>query len=59
MEKRGTIEDKEDGRERRLKDKKMNTEGEKLVNWLEEERIINGAKDKDEEGEMMFTGGRR
>lgn len=52
-------EGEESGR-RKLKDKVINVEGRKLVNFLEEKgwSILNGNVRGDEEGEWTFTGGR-
>ncbi|XP_077272062.1 uncharacterized protein LOC143902767 [Temnothorax americanus] len=47
------------GEERKSKDKEINAEGKKLIEFLEEEGlgILNGTKG-DKEGEFTFTGGR-
>jgi len=57
---RGALEDGEEGRERKSKDKVINKQGEELIKWVEEEGwgIMNGAKEGDREGEVTFTGGR-
>jgi len=56
----GALEDGEEGRERKSKDKVINKQGEELIKWVEEEGwgIMNGTKKGDREGEVTFTGGR-
>jgi len=49
-----------ESRERKTKDRVVNAEGRKLVNWIEENgwSIFNGSMRGDEEGEYTFTGGK-
>ncbi|XP_071572354.1 uncharacterized protein [Temnothorax nylanderi] len=54
------IERRDEDRGRRSKDKKINKEGRKLLEFIEERgwMILNGGTKGDEEGEYTYTGGR-
>lgn len=56
----GALEDRELGVKRRSVDKTVNKQGEKLLNWVEEEEwgILNEAKEGDKKGEVTFIRGR-
>lgn len=56
----GVLEDRELGVKRRSLDKVINSQGEKLLKWVEEEEwgIMNGAKEGDKEREVTFIGER-
>ncbi|EZA48220.1 hypothetical protein X777_14226 [Ooceraea biroi] len=57
---RGEEEEIEEEKSRKSKDKKMNGEGKKLCNFLAEQgwSIVNGNVRGDEEGEVIYVGGR-